>query len=258
MFSRCGKWWPLTVGHRCLILCCAFFLMPIYLFIFIYFTYLYLFIFIYSLMSLYLFNFNCRDGTACHCLHRRWRKGQRDGNCTWRPGYGSIRSVSWRLCWQKKWFPSHPKACSWDLWKQQKGLTGCHGVVQSPDWINGECEEQLFPQQAFPVWIHMSSSNLWDVWVLFTLHSVFGEWRIWLLPWSIILWGFSNWIFGRCVPVAGCPNSRRGFVLSEFSQVCPFLSLAVGPPFGSVMYEFVGKSSPFLVLAALALFDGGQ
>lgn len=39
---------------------------------------------------------------------------------------------------------------------------------------------------------------------------------------------------------------------------CPFLSLAVGPPFGSVMYEFVGKSSPFLVLAALALFDGGQ
>ncbi|KAM8973756.1 chromaffin granule amine transporter-like [Pelodytes ibericus] len=30
----------------------------------------------------------------------------------------------------------------------------------------------------------------------------------------------------------------------------------VGPPFGSVMYEFVGKSSPFLVLAALALLDG--
>lgn len=45
---------------------------------------------------------------------------------------------------------------------------------------------------------------------------------------------------------------------SESSQLCPFLSLAVGPPFGSVMYEFVGKSSPFLVLAALALFDGGQ
>lgn len=45
---------------------------------------------------------------------------------------------------------------------------------------------------------------------------------------------------------------------SEASQLCPFLSLAVGPPFGSVMYEFVGKSSPFLVLAALALFDGGQ
>lgn len=45
------------------------------------------------------------------------------------------------------------------------------------------------------------------------------------------------------------------------SQLCPFFlsfSLAVGPPFGSIMYEFVGKSSPFLVLAALALLDGGQ
>ncbi|KAM4749113.1 chromaffin granule amine transporter-like [Rhinophrynus dorsalis] len=30
----------------------------------------------------------------------------------------------------------------------------------------------------------------------------------------------------------------------------------VGSPFGSVMYEFVGKSSPFLVMAALALLNG--
>ncbi|XP_078100746.1 synaptic vesicular amine transporter-like [Sander vitreus] len=29
-----------------------------------------------------------------------------------------------------------------------------------------------------------------------------------------------------------------------------------GPPFGSVMYEFVGKTAPFLILAFLALFDG--
>ncbi|KAF4791202.1 Synaptic vesicular amine transporter [Turdus rufiventris] len=36
------------------------------------------------------------------------------------------------------------------------------------------------------------------------------------------------------------------------------MGVLVGPPFGSVMYEFVGKSSPFLVLAALALFDGGS
>ncbi|XP_042657394.1 chromaffin granule amine transporter isoform X2 [Tyto alba] len=35
-----------------------------------------------------------------------------------------------------------------------------------------------------------------------------------------------------------------------------FSSVAVGAPFGSVMYEFVGKSSPFLVLAFLALLDG--
>ncbi|XP_035185367.1 synaptic vesicular amine transporter isoform X2 [Oxyura jamaicensis] len=34
------------------------------------------------------------------------------------------------------------------------------------------------------------------------------------------------------------------------------MGVLVGPPFGSVMYEFVGKSSPFLVLAALALLDG--
>ncbi|NXH11413.1 VMAT1 protein, partial [Bucco capensis] len=34
------------------------------------------------------------------------------------------------------------------------------------------------------------------------------------------------------------------------------LGLLVGAPFGSVMYEFVGKSSPFLVLAFLALLDG--
>ncbi|XP_077206007.1 synaptic vesicular amine transporter [Paroedura picta] len=34
------------------------------------------------------------------------------------------------------------------------------------------------------------------------------------------------------------------------------LGVLVGPPFGSVMYEFVGKAAPFLVLAALALLDG--
>lgn len=32
----------------------------------------------------------------------------------------------------------------------------------------------------------------------------------------------------------------------------------VGPPFGSVLYEFVGKTVPFLVLAALVLLDGGE
>ncbi|XP_060624488.2 synaptic vesicular amine transporter [Anolis sagrei] len=34
------------------------------------------------------------------------------------------------------------------------------------------------------------------------------------------------------------------------------MGVLVGPPFGSVMYEFVGKAAPFLVLAALALLDG--
>ncbi|KTF77880.1 hypothetical protein cypCar_00025838 [Cyprinus carpio] len=36
------------------------------------------------------------------------------------------------------------------------------------------------------------------------------------------------------------------------------MGVLIGAPFGSVMYEFVGKSSPFLVLAFLALFDGGM
>uniref|UniRef100_A0A672HPZ4 Solute carrier family 18 member 2 n=1 Tax=Salarias fasciatus TaxID=181472 RepID=A0A672HPZ4_SALFA len=35
------------------------------------------------------------------------------------------------------------------------------------------------------------------------------------------------------------------------------MGVLVGPPFGSVMYEFVGKTAPFLILAFLALFDGG-
>lgn len=36
------------------------------------------------------------------------------------------------------------------------------------------------------------------------------------------------------------------------------MSLTVGAPFGSVMYEFVGKTAPFLILAFLAVFDGGN
>uniref|UniRef100_H2L8V6 Solute carrier family 18 member 2 n=1 Tax=Oryzias latipes TaxID=8090 RepID=H2L8V6_ORYLA len=35
------------------------------------------------------------------------------------------------------------------------------------------------------------------------------------------------------------------------------LGVLVGPPFGSVMYDFVGKTAPFLILAFLAVFDGG-
>ncbi|ELU03854.1 hypothetical protein CAPTEDRAFT_131587 [Capitella teleta] len=34
------------------------------------------------------------------------------------------------------------------------------------------------------------------------------------------------------------------------------LGVLVGPPFGGVMYQFVGKEAPFLILALLALFDG--
>lgn len=34
------------------------------------------------------------------------------------------------------------------------------------------------------------------------------------------------------------------------------LGVLIGPPFGGFMYEYVGKSAPFLVLSALALGDG--
>ncbi|XP_064600274.1 synaptic vesicular amine transporter-like isoform X2 [Liolophura sinensis] len=34
------------------------------------------------------------------------------------------------------------------------------------------------------------------------------------------------------------------------------LGVLVGPPFGGIMYEFVGKEAPFLILAGLALVDG--
>jgi MFS transporter, DHA1 family, solute carrier family 18 (vesicular amine transporter), member 1/2 len=34
------------------------------------------------------------------------------------------------------------------------------------------------------------------------------------------------------------------------------LGVLIGPPFGGIMYEFVGKSAPFLILSILALGDG--
>ncbi|NXM84848.1 VMAT1 protein, partial [Oenanthe oenanthe] len=36
------------------------------------------------------------------------------------------------------------------------------------------------------------------------------------------------------------------------------LGVLIGAPFGSIMYQFVGKASPFLVLAFLALLDGAR
>lgn len=34
------------------------------------------------------------------------------------------------------------------------------------------------------------------------------------------------------------------------------MGVLIGPPFGGVLYDFVGKSVPFVILALLALFDG--
>ncbi len=34
------------------------------------------------------------------------------------------------------------------------------------------------------------------------------------------------------------------------------MNLSVGPTFGGIVYQFVDKRAPFLILAALALLDG--
>uniref|UniRef100_A0A3B3UD90 Solute carrier family 18 member 2 n=1 Tax=Poecilia latipinna TaxID=48699 RepID=A0A3B3UD90_9TELE len=46
------------------------------------------------------------------------------------------------------------------------------------------------------------------------------------------------------------------FITHQSIDSQSLLSPTVGPPFGSVMYDFVGKTAPFLILAFLALFDG--
>ncbi|KOC59145.1 Synaptic vesicular amine transporter [Habropoda laboriosa] len=46
-------------------------------------------------------------------------------------------------------------------------------------------------------------------------------------------------------------GNAMGFALGGLA-----LGVLIGPPFGGVMYEFVGKSAPFLILSALALGDG--
>lgn len=46
-------------------------------------------------------------------------------------------------------------------------------------------------------------------------------------------------------------GNAMGFALGGLA-----LGVLIGPPFGGFMYEFVSKSAPFIVLAALALLDG--
>lgn len=61
-------------------------------------------------------------------------------------------------------------------------------------------------------------------------------------------------------------NFERHDVFLSFCELCVLVvcslsfgvCFSVGAPFGSVMYEFVGKSAPFMILAFLAVFDGGE
>jgi MFS family permease len=46
-------------------------------------------------------------------------------------------------------------------------------------------------------------------------------------------------------------GNAMGFALGGLA-----LGVLIGPPFGGFMYQFVGKTAPFLILACLALGDG--
>uniref|UniRef100_UPI00398F0995 chromaffin granule amine transporter-like isoform X2 n=1 Tax=Pristiophorus japonicus TaxID=55135 RepID=UPI00398F0995 len=92
---------------------------------------------------------------------------------------------------------------------------------------------------------------------------------------STIMYAFSNtytWLFvaralqgigSSCSSVAGlgmlasnyADDNERGKAMG-IALGGMALGVLVGAPFGSVMYEFVGKSAPFLTLAALSLFNG--
>ncbi|XP_072409906.1 chromaffin granule amine transporter [Chiloscyllium punctatum] len=92
---------------------------------------------------------------------------------------------------------------------------------------------------------------------------------------STIMYAFSNtyfWLFvaralqgigSSCSSVAGLAmlasyytdDNERGKTMGiALGGIA--VGVLVGAPFGSVMYEYVGKSSPFLILAGLALIDG--
>ena len=46
-------------------------------------------------------------------------------------------------------------------------------------------------------------------------------------------------------------GSAMGVALSGLA-----LGVLLGPPFGGVTYQFLGKEAPFLILATFALLDG--
>ncbi|CAH1257874.1 synaptic vesicular amine transporter-like [Branchiostoma lanceolatum] len=50
-------------------------------------------------------------------------------------------------------------------------------------------------------------------------------------------------------------DAERGSVIGMALGGLAF-GVLIGPPFGGVMYEFVGKSAPFLIIAVLVLLDG--
>ena len=58
-------------------------------------------------------------------------------------------------------------------------------------------------------------------------------------------------MLAQCYPDDKERRNAMGIALGGLA-----LGVLIGPPFGGFMYEFVGKSAPFLILSFLALLDG--
>ncbi|XP_022101575.1 synaptic vesicular amine transporter-like [Acanthaster planci] len=91
-----------------------------------------------------------------------------------------------------------------------------------------------------------------------TLVFAFGQ-SYWLLIIARMIQGVGS----SCSSVAGMGMLAHRYPGYEERGAAMGIALAglafgvlIGPPFGGVMYQFVGKESAFLVLAALALADG--
>lgn len=58
-------------------------------------------------------------------------------------------------------------------------------------------------------------------------------------------------MLAQCYPDDKERGNAMGIALGGLA-----LGVLIGPPFGGFMYQFVGKSAPFLILSILALLDG--
>lgn len=184
--------------------------------------------------------YNCvffRDGNARQCVHRWWGERSCHWHCLGRFGIRSVRYVC--VAFQL-------------LCKDTKSEIFTGSLHKTPNkWqYNKNTYKVCFVWQLLQCCIHMWTDELS---------------RLNIVCCSFY-WCINNWWQQRsCHFYTGNKEISRhslSFVASwvhcGFVHYSPFsLFFTVGPPFGSVMYEFVGKTAPFLILAFLALFDGG-
>lgn len=118
-----------------------------------------------------------------------------------------------------------------------------------------------FPTAHIPYVDTRSSSNLWDVWALFTLQSVLGNEGYGYCHGQWSLWGFPGWVFGYSVPVAQCPDALRGFVQSQNPHSCVLsFPWQWAPPLGVSCMSLWGRAllswcwQPWLCLMEVSTF----